>query len=167
MGSVGREIVGDAAEEIIEELNKGLAAELNDAYRYQVLAKLAEGIHSTDVAQFFAQTSQDEWGHLGILTERVIQLGGRPMPTPEESVHLSYAGYREPPKDPGDIRTMLEDSLEGEQAAIRFYKSLYDRTLQADPITAEIARQALVDEVNDEQDIERLLAGWEEIGRTR
>jgi ferritin-like protein len=163
MGSVGREIVGDAAEEIIELLNKGAAAELNDAYRYMVLAKLAEGIHSTDVAEFFAQTAQDEWGHLATLTERAVQLGGRPMASPQDSIGLSYADYREPPKNPADLRAMLEDSLEGERAAIRFYKGLYDRTLQADPITAEIARQALVDEVNDEQDLERLLVGWDEL----
>ncbi len=164
MGSMGREIVGDAAEEIIELLNKGIAAELNDAYRYTILSKVAEGIHSTDVAGFFAQTAQDEWGHLATLAERVTQLGGRPMESPQESVGLSYAGYHGPPKDPADLRAMLEQSLEGERAAIRFYKDLYDRTLQRDPITAEIARQALIDEVNDEQELERLLVGYEGLG---
>ncbi|MDP8959641.1 MAG: ferritin [Actinomycetota bacterium] len=160
MGTVGREIVGPAAEEIIAELNRGIAAEINDAYRYLLLSKLAEGVHSAEVAEFFALTSQDEWAHVGTLLERVISLGGRPLSSPGEAPDASYVPYKEPPKDPGDLKTMLADSLEGEQAAIRFYKQLFDKTKDVDPITAEIARQSLADEISDEDDLERFLRGW-------
>lgn len=163
MGTVGREIVGeDAAAEIVEELNRGIAAEVNDAYRYLLLSRMAAGIHSSEVAEFFARTAQDEWGHAGELIERVTQLGGRPMPGPEQAAGLTYAPYQEPPKDETDLRTMLEDSLEGERAAIRYYKELFDRTREIDPVTAEIARSELADEVADEDELERLLAGWPE-----
>jgi bacterioferritin len=163
MGSVGREIVGEeTARALIEDLNRGIAAEVNDAYRYLVLSKVASGVHSGEIAGFFARTAQDEWGHAGLLMERVVQFGGRPMASPTETAHLTYVEYKEPPKDDTDLRTMLEDSLEGERAAIRFYKDLFDKTQQADPLTAEIARQALADEVEDENEIERLLASWPE-----
>ncbi len=33
MGTYGRQIVGDRVDEIIDRLNQGIAAELNDAYR--------------------------------------------------------------------------------------------------------------------------------------
>lgn len=163
MGSVGREIVGEeTARALIEDLNRGIAAEVNDAYRYLVLSKVASGLHSGEVAGFFARTAQDEWGHVSLLMERVVQLGGRPMAGPAEAAHLSYVAYKEPPKDDTDLRTMLEDSLEGERAAIRFYKDLFDKTQHEDPVTAEIARRALADEVEDENEIERLLASWPE-----
>jgi ferritin-like protein len=84
------------------------------------------------------------------------------MASPKQAEELSYVAYKEPPKDETDLRGMLEDSLEGERAAIRFYKELFDKTRDRDPLTAEIARQALADEVEDESELERLLASWPE-----
>ena len=160
MGTVGRQIVGEQAPAIIDELNRGIAAELNDAYRYLVLSKLASGVHSGEVGDFFARTSQDEWNHAGVLMERLAELGGRPVANPKEAAELSYVDYQEPPKDETDLKAMLEDSLKGERAAIRFYKHLFDTTRDVDPVTADLARQALADEVSDETEIERLLASW-------
>ncbi len=94
--------------------------------------------------------------------ERVTQLGGRPPASPMEASQQSYAEYKEPPKDDTDVRAMIEGSLEGERAAIHFYKALFDKTREVDPVTAEIARSALADEVSDEDDMERLLASWPE-----
>ncbi len=165
MGTIGREIVGEeAAREIVEELNRGIAAELNDAYRYLVLSKLASGVHSGEVGDFFARTSQDEWNHAGALMERVTELGGQLMADPKEAAELSYVEYQEPPKDETDLKKMLEDSLKGERAAIHFYKQLFDKTRDVDPVTADLARQALADEVGDETEIERLLASWPQGG---
>jgi len=160
MGTVGREIVGERAAEIIDLLNQGIAAEVNDAYRYLLLSKLAAGVHSREVAELFARTAQDEWRHVSVLMDRLVQLGGQPMASPAEAGTRSYVEYREPPKDETDLRRMLEDSLEGERAAIRFYQDLFQRTRDTDPVTAEIARTALADEVSDEDEIERILADW-------
>jgi ferritin-like protein len=164
MGTVGRQIVGDRAEEIVGLLNQGIAAEINDAYRYLSLAKLASGIHSGAVAELFERTAQDEWGHVALLMERLVQLGGRPMASPADAANLSYAPYQDPPKDDTDLRTMLEHSLEGERAAIRFYQNLFERTRDVDPVTAQIARDALADEIDDEDEMERFLAAWPDQG---
>lgn len=160
MGTVGREVVGDRADEIIDLLNQGIAAEINDAYRYLLLSAVASGVHSPAVAAMFARTAQDEWGHVALLMERVTQLDGEPLVSPSEAGARSYAEYRPPPKDPSDIRAMVVDSLDGERAAIRFYRDLYDRTREIDPVTADLARRALADEIDDEDELERLLAGW-------
>lgn len=162
MGTVGREIVGPDADKIVEMLNRGIAAEVNDAYRYLLLSKLAAGVHSWPVAEMFARTAQHEWGHVSLLMERVAQLGGDPMGSPSEAGERSYAGYKPPPKELSDVRAMLLDSLEGERAAIRFYREMFDVTRGVDPVTAQIAREALADETNDEDEFERLLAGWRE-----
>ncbi len=161
MGTVGREVVGEyMADEIISELNRGIAAEINDAYRYLLLSKVAAGIHSGEAADLFARTAQDEWGHVATLLQRVTELGGRPLESPADARDLSYAEYKPAPKDETDVRRMLEDSLAGERAAIRFYMDLYRRTRETDPVTADIARAALADEISDEDELERLAAGW-------
>lgn len=161
MGTVGREIVGtEEVGGIIEELNRGIAAEVNDAYRYLLLANLASGLHAKEPAEFFERTAQDEWRHAGTLMRRVAELGGRPMNRPSDAADLSYAEYRDPPKRETDVRSMVEDSLAGERAAIRFYRDLEERTHHVDPVTAQIAREALADEVADEDELERLLEDW-------
>src|SRR5262245_5709768 len=132
MGTVGQEIVGASANEIIDLLNRGIAAEVNDAYRYLLLSKLASGVHSGPVAELFARTAVDEWAHVGLLMDRVIQLRGVPMAGPAEAATRSYADYRPPPADPTDVRAMLADSLYGERAAIRFYRDLFDLTHEID-----------------------------------
>jgi bacterioferritin len=160
MGTVGREIVGTQVDEIIDLLNQGIAAEINDAYRYLMLSIVASGVHGAPVAELFGRTAQHEWGHVGLLIDRVNQLGGEPLASPAEAASRSYTDYRPAPKDVADVRTMLADSLEGERAAIRFYRNLFDRTRETDPVTAEIARRALADEIQDEDEMERLLADW-------
>lgn len=162
MGTVGREIIGPDADKIIDMLNQGIAAEVNDAYRYLLLSKLAAGIHSQPVADLFASTAEHEWGHVALLMDRVAQLNGDPMISPSEAGERSYVAYQPPPKDPSDVRAMVRDSLEGERAAIRFYRKLYDAARDVDPVTAQIARDALADEIDDEDEFERLLAGWQE-----
>lgn len=162
MGTVGREIVGPQANKIIDMLNQAIAAELNDAYRYLLLSNLAEGINSEPVARMFAETAGHEWEHVAKLMERVTQLDGEPMAAPSEAAERSYVDYKPPPKDVADLRTMIEDGLAGERAAIRFYRDLFDLTREVDPVTAELAREALADEIEDEEEFERLLASWPE-----
>lgn len=162
MGTVGREVVGPEVNKIIDLLNQAIAAEVNDAYRYLLLSHLAEGIHSGPVVRIFAQAAQHEWGHVAKLMERVTQLNGEPMAAPSDAGERSYVEYKSPPKDLSDLRTMLEDSLAGERAAIRFYRKLFDLTQESDPVTADLARAALADEIEDEDEFERLLASWPE-----
>jgi bacterioferritin len=158
MGRAGREVIGDTIHSVIEDLNKAAAAELHDAFRYQLLAKMAQGMNAPDVASWFQNTAQDEWAHLGRLTERIISLGGRPFTQPEQAAAFSYAPYLEPPEDPTDLRKMISDSLQGERAAIRFYTDLYHKTQHTDPVTAALAQQMIADEVSDEDDLEKFLA---------
>lgn len=157
MGKVGREILGDSVQSTIDDLNRAAAAEINDAIRYQILAKMAQGMNAPEVASWFEQTAQDEWGHLGQLVERVISLGGYPITRPSQAEEISYAPYEEPPEDPTNLRKMMEDSLKGERAAIRFYDELFKKTQHVDPVTAALAQRLVADEVSDEDDLERFL----------
>jgi len=158
MGRVGREVVEGDVQSIIDDLNKAIAAELNDAFRYKLLSKLAMGMNSPELAQWFAQTAEDEWSHLGMFMQRIVSLGGRPFTRPEQAQSLTYVPYQDPPEDPTNLVKMIEDSLQGERAAIQFYSELYKKTQHTDPVTADLAQDALADEVSDEDDLERFLA---------
>ncbi|HXG36327.1 MAG TPA: ferritin-like domain-containing protein [Dehalococcoidia bacterium] len=160
MGEVGREVIDLNIEELIEDLNRGVAAELNDAYRYLLVANTISGPYASQLSSMFAEMSQHEWSHLGLLMQRIQQLGGRPMSRASSAEQYSYAPYKPLPEDMTDIRTILEDSLEAERAAIRYWEALYEKTTHADPVTADIARSALADEVVDEDNLERFLEGW-------
>lgn len=157
MGDVGREIVGGDVETRIRDLNRAAAAELNDAFRYRLLSKLAAGLGSRELADWFEATAFDEWHHLGMWMTRIISLGGQPFSRPAEADGLTYADYREPPSNSSNLRQMIVDSLAGERAAIRFYNELVQKTQHTDPVTYALAQQALVDEVDDEDDLEHFL----------
>ena len=43
MGTVGRQVIKLDTEELIDDLNKDVAAELHDAYRYLLLSKTVSG----------------------------------------------------------------------------------------------------------------------------
>lgn len=159
MGEAGREIIGMETDSIVEDLNKAAAAELHDAFRYRLLSKLAEGLNSRELAEWFEKTAEDEWQHLGMWMERIISLGGRPFARPGQGESLTYTEYQDPPEDPTDLRKMIEDSLKGERAAIRFYRDLYEKTRESDPVTAAMARAAMADEIGDEDDLESFLSG--------
>lgn len=157
MGKKGKEIVGEKASQIVERLNQALAAEALDAYRYLYLSKWAAGLESPELAEMFARIGAHEWDHLGRFMERIVELGGRPLPRASEFEKASYAKYQSPPKDRTALRAMVEDSLVGEREAIAFYQSLADLCRDADPVTYLLALQALADEVKDEEELENLL----------
>lgn len=161
MGQKGREIVGPDTAAIINVLNQGVAAEATLAYRFLYLSKWAAGIHSPHLAQTFATMAQGEWTHMGILMERIIQLGGRPVARTADWEDTSFMKVYEPPKDPTDLRTMLENSLAAERMAIEFYRDLARKTEGKDDVTYWIALEILSDEVKEEETLEGLLQKWD------
>lgn len=152
----GQEIVKNRSE-IIKELNRAVAAELEAAYRYLYLSHYATGMHGREVAEKFAEMSKGEWSHVSTFMERIIQLGGTPFQKLGEAEKVSYGKYYLPPKDSSDWKRMLKDSLDGERSAIEFYHKLLTKVHSEDAVTAHILREALEDEVEDEHSLATLL----------
>lgn len=152
----GQEIVKNRAE-IIKELNRAAAVELQAAYRYLFLSKYASGMHGREVAEKFAEMANGEWGHVATFLERIVQLGGRPFDKLSDGDKLAFGRYPLPPKDATDWKRMLKDSLETERAAIEFYHDLLDKVHMKDAVTMHIVREALEDEVEDEHTLASLL----------
>lgn len=160
MGQKGREIAGPEVGKVLDLLNQGAAAEGLAAYRYLYLSKWAAGLDAPELVEAFTLYAEEEWRHMSVLMDRVIELGGKPLTRPSEWEATAFLKFAEPPKDPTDLKTMVEDSLAIERVAIGFYRELVAKTEATDPVTFRLALEILADEVKDEEFFERLLRGW-------
>ena len=155
MGTKGREIVGMDVDELLSLLNKAYADEWLAYYQYWLGAKVAKGPMKEGVMAELLQHSQDELRHAEMLAERIIQLGGTPLTTPEKWMEETNCGY-DAPEDPF-VRALLDQNIKGEQCAITTYQSLLQTTANKDPVTYNIVVEILGDEVEHEEDLQGLL----------
>ncbi len=155
MGTKGREIVGMDIDELLGLLVKAFADEWLAYYQYWLGAKVAKGPMKDSVIAELVQHATDELRHADLLSNRIIQLGGEPVPSPEDWYRHTNCGYAAP-TDPY-VRVLLDQNIQGEQCAIGVYQALTQKTRDADPITYELALQILHDEIEHEEDLQALL----------
>lgn len=105
--------------------------------------------------------AKEELEHANMLVERIIQLEGMPVLSPEEWTKLARCKYY-PPTDPF-IVSILNDNLSGERCAIARYQEIADYTFGKDHETYKIATQILTDELEHEQEIEDWLSDINDI----
>jgi len=163
VGTKGREIVGVGVNKLVKLLNKAFADEWLAYYQYWVGAKVVRGPMKEAAIAELTQHAGDELKHAGMLTDRIIQLGGTPLLKPEEWYKMTNCGYAAP-SDPS-VKAVLKQNIKGEQCAIDTYNGLLDVTKDKDPVTYNIALQILQDEVEHEEDLQTLLEDIEAIGR--
>jgi bacterioferritin len=155
MGTKAREIVGVDIEKLITLLNKAYADEWLAYYQYWVGAKVAEGRMRGIIAKELAEHAGEELVHADMLAERIIQLGGRPLISPQELIKESGCGY-DAPRDP-NTKKLLRQNIKGEQCAITTYKKIMDFVRGKDDVTEHIIREILEDEVEHEEDLQAML----------
>ena len=156
MGTKGKAIVGVNVDELLKMLNKAYADEWLASYQYWVGAKVAVGRMRGIVAGELEEHAGEELKHAGMLTERIITLGGAPLLTPQELLKESGCGY-DAPSNP-DTRKLVEQNIKGEQCAIMTYKKILDFVEGKDPITYHLILEILEDEIEHEEDLEALQA---------
>ena len=154
MGTKGRELVGKNVDKLIEKLNKALADEWLAYYQYWIGAKVAKGPMRGAVTFELEEHATEELGHALLLVDRILQLGGTPLLSPEEWYNVTNCGY-ETPEDPY-VEVLLEQNIKGEQCAIEVYQELVEYTKATDPVTYEIVLQILTDEITHEEDLQAL-----------
>ncbi len=155
MGTKGREIVGVDVQELIKRLNQAYADEWLAYYQYWVGAKVACGRMRGIIAAELEEHAQEELKHAGILTERIMQLGGTPLLEPQDWYKETNCGY-DKPSDP-NTKKLLEQNIKGEQCAIGAYQKLLEFVKDKDPITHSLVLEILKDEVEHEEDLEAIL----------
>ena len=154
MGTRGREIIGMDVNELLKMLNQAFASEWLAYYQYWLGAKLIKGPMKDAVAAELTLHATEELNHAVLLSGRIIQLGGTPVPDPRQWFTLSPCAY-DAPLDPY-VAVLLDQNIAGEQCAISAYKALMDATKDKDMVTYNLALTILEQEVEHEEDLQSL-----------
>ena len=154
MGTRGREIIGMDVNELLKMLNQAFASEWLAYYQYWLGAKLIKGPMKDAVAAELTLHATEELNHAVLLSGRIIQLGGSPVPDPKQWFALSPCPY-DAPVDPY-VAVLLDQNIAGEQCAISAYKALMDATKDKDMVTYNMALTILEQEVEHEEDLQSL-----------
>ena len=154
MGTLGRSLVGDKVDQVIEMLNSALADEWLAYYQYWIGAKVAVGPMRGAAAAELEEHAVEELEHALMLVERILVLGGTPLLSPQDWFEATGCGY-ETPEDPY-VGVLLKQNIEGEQCAIRAYQEIMDFTKEIDPLTYDMVLRIKADEIEHEEDLEAL-----------
>ncbi|NPA82300.1 MAG: ferritin [Epsilonproteobacteria bacterium] len=155
MAKRGNSIIkGIEIEEVIRLLNRAYADEWLAYYQYYIESKVVKGLMKDAAIAELDQHAADELRHATMVAERILQLGGTPLLSPQEWFKYTNCGY-ETPKD-FDVVKILQDAIKGEQCAISIYSEIADLTRNKDIVTYDIVSQILADEVEHEEDLQAL-----------
>jgi bacterioferritin len=165
MGKQGRAIIGMDIDELVGLLNKALADEWLAYYQYWVGAKVLVGPMKGEVAAELNVHATEELGHANLLADRIMQLGGTPVISPEKWLELTNCGY-DAPDDPY-VEAVLNQNLNGERCAIKTYNNLLTMLEGKDVVTYNMVLSILTDELEHEEDIEAMLQDMEWKGFTK
>jgi len=154
MGTKGREIVGVDVDELIKRLNTAFADEWLAYYQYWIGAKVAVGPMRGSVVAELIEHAGDELRHADMIAERILQLGGTPLLSPNDWYDEGHCKYMKP-EDPS-VNALLEQNIKAEQCAIEYYQDLINMVKDKDPITYDMVLEILADEVEHEEDLQAI-----------
>ena len=144
----------------IQMLNKALADEYLAAQQYLAPIGLAIGKLRPEVEEEFQKHYEEELKHAQMLKDRIIQLGGIPLQSPEEWYAKTNCGYTKPTDY--NTKVLVAQNLEAERKAEDVYDAICKACKEAgDLITFHIARKIWEDEQEHEQDLEDFLNDME------
>ena len=159
MGKKSYEIAGAGVEGTIEMLKRAYSGELSAFHYFWYISQNIEGIgflHS----DFFEKKANEELGHAKKIAFRLMQLEVNPDDDPAKWEQDSGLGKLQPSRYLS-LRAAAEKALEFERIVIGLYNDLANNTKDKDHATYNLALQLLESELEDEQDLEDLLARLE------
>lgn len=152
MGEMAKKIVKNDLEELINTLNQAFSEEWLAYYQYWLGAKVAAGAMRPEVVAEFEEHAGEELKHAGWIADRIIQLGGIPVLSPEDWFKLSHCKYM-PPENPNTC-ALLAENLDAERCAIGRYEGICDMTHGKDYETFRLSEKILKEEIEHEQELE-------------
>jgi len=132
--------------DIVEELNRLMAEELEAFLRYFQLRYRLRGIDRLAAESFFDKTMRETLQHAEAIATHIRVLGE----TPKLAVKLDVAG------GPMSLKDALQDALTFEQQALDAYKDLLPRA-KGNPALEDFARKQIATESEHVQEIKLLL----------
>ncbi len=137
----------------IQLLNDALATEMVCVLRYKFHYYMAKGIHSEAVKQEFLEHANEEQQHADQISERIVQLGGKPELAPagfEERAHSQYV-------EGSTLVDMIKEDLVAERIAIDSYREIIRFFGTGDSTSRRVMESILAKEEEHAEDLATLL----------
>jgi bacterioferritin len=141
---------GDAA---VKVLNDALATEIVCALRYNIHHFVAKGINPGPVADEFLEYAEDEQEEADRIAQRIVELGGDPVLSPEGLLFRSHTEY----VTTGDLAQMIEEDLAAERIAIDGYREIAAYFAPFDPTSKTLIEEILDQEKEHADELARIL----------
>lgn len=164
MGDMAQKIVKVDLNVLLRTLNEAFAEEWLAYYQYWLGAKMAVGLQRYMIEKEFQEHAEEELKHAGWLADRIIQLGGTPVMSPDDWTKIARCKYIAPSK--GDVSSLLSENLEAERCAIGRYQGICDMVTGKDYETFRVSRKILKEELEHEQELEDFQADIGEVQGT-
>ena len=157
MGELGRKFAGAGRAGIVKDLIRAYADEWFAHYNFQFTANALWGHHSPSTTELLSRKSAEAFARTNRLAQRILQLGGQPIPKLTDLIDHATDKPFKLPKSMADVHGVLKAVLDAERTSLRTYQRLYERTRVADPVTALLAQEYLAAVVQGEDELERLI----------
>lgn len=152
--------LGINIQDLIKMLNSAYADELLAWAQYNAPIGSCVGKERVNIEAEFKKHAEEELKHAQMLKDRIIQLGGTPLQSPEEWYAHTNCGYTKPTDY--NTKVLVAQNLESERKAEDVYLAIMKACKEAgDMVTYKIARNILIDEEEHEQDLEDFLNDME------
>lgn len=153
MAKVAREMVeksGVKVDELVELLVKNAAAELTTFYYYTILRANLIGLEGEGIKAIAEAARIEDRNHFEALVPRIYELGGK-LPEDMKVFHdMSACPPASLPKNPKDVRAILEVLVNAERCAVRGYTHICNMTAGKDHRTHALCLAILNEEIEHE-----------------
>ena len=144
---------------LVKELVKNAAVEFTAYYYFTNLRTHCTGMDGEGVKGIIEDARLEDLSHFESCIERIHQLGGALPNDAAAFVKMSGCDFLQLPAKPTDLKAILEKCLKAEQGAIVNWDKICKMTLGKDPVTYDIAKDILAEEVEHESWFLELLYG--------
>ena len=121
---------------VLEQLNAALAEEWLAFYQYWAGALIIEGPMRTEVQKEMEEHAQEEYEHAKLLADRIIELEGVPVLSPQQWFDLARCKYLAP--DDFGVVSILNQNIASERCAIKRYSEIANFTDGLDGLATSV-----------------------------
>lgn len=153
MAKVAIDVVKKAGvdvEKLLELLIKNASAELTTYYYYTILRANLIGLDGETVKEIAEVARIEDRNHFEALMPRIYELGGKLPQDMKEFHDISACPAAFLPKDPTDVKAMLEVLVKAERCAVYGYTQICNITAGKDHRTYDLALAILNEEIEHE-----------------
>ena len=153
MARVAQEMVRKAGvdlEKLLDLLVRNASAELTTYYYYTILRVNLIGLDGEGLKEITEDARIEDRNHFEALVPRIYELGGK-LPGDMKAFHdISACPPASLPKDPTDIKAMLEVLVKAERCAVAGYSNVCNFTAGKDHRTYDLSLAILHEEIEHE-----------------